>query len=62
MSLPNPRWLAAALVLLAVPSAQAQLKIAYAPTDFSAFRETGETWRMITKETPQPMTFEPYQL
>lgn len=37
-----------------------ELAFAYQPQDFSAFRETGETWRMITKETPQPMAFEPY--
>jgi hypothetical protein len=38
-----------------------QLEFAYQPQEFSAFRETGETWRVITKETPQPMTFEPYR-
>jgi len=37
-----------------------QLEFAYAPQDFSAFRETGESWQIITKETPQPTTFEPY--
>jgi hypothetical protein len=37
-----------------------QLEFAYAPRDFSTFRETGETWRVITKDTPQPLTFEPY--
>src|SRR5437868_6749215 len=38
-----------------------QLEFSYAPQDFSAFRETGESWRMITVDTPQPMTFEPYR-
>jgi hypothetical protein len=38
-----------------------QLELAYQPRDFSAFRETGATWRIITKETPQPLTFEPYR-
>src|SRR5262245_38491546 len=36
------------------------LEFAYAPRDFSAFRETGESWRIITTDTPQPTTFEPY--
>jgi hypothetical protein len=38
-----------------------QLEFPYAAQDFSAFRETGETWRVITKDTPQPLTFEPYR-
>jgi hypothetical protein len=37
------------------------LEFAYSPQDFSAFRESGETWQKITIETPQPMTFEPYR-
>jgi hypothetical protein len=37
------------------------LEFAYQPRDFSAFRENGETWKIITKETPQPLTFEPYR-
>ena len=37
------------------------LEFAYAPQDFSPFRETGETWRIITTDTPQPTTFEPYR-
>jgi len=37
-----------------------QLEFAYQPQDFLSFRETGETWRVITQETPQPLTFEPY--
>jgi hypothetical protein len=36
-----------------------QLEFGYAARDFSAFRETGESWRVITHETPQPTTFEP---
>ena len=37
-----------------------QLEFAYQPLDFSSFRETGEMWRTITTDTPQPLTFEPY--
>lgn len=36
-----------------------QLEFAYKPRDFSAFRETGESWRVITPEVPQPTEFEP---
>jgi hypothetical protein len=36
------------------------LEFAYPPQDFSAFRETGESWKTITTDTPQPTTFEPY--
>jgi hypothetical protein len=35
------------------------LEFGYPERDFSAFRETGESWRVITHETPQPTTFEP---
>ncbi len=35
------------------------LEFAYQPIDFRAFRETGASWKMITKDTPQPTTFEP---
>jgi hypothetical protein len=38
-----------------------ELQFAYQPQDFSAFRETGETWRKITVDTPQPLGFEPYR-
>ncbi len=31
----------------------------YAPRDFSAFRETGASWRVLTSETPEKKTFEP---
>lgn len=37
-----------------------ELQFAYPPQDFSAFREMGETWQVITTATPQPTTFEPY--
>jgi hypothetical protein len=36
------------------------LEFSYQPQDFSSFRETGETWQIITTATPQPTTFEPY--
>ena len=35
------------------------LEFAYQPQDFRAFRETGESWRVLTAENPQPTTFEP---
>lgn len=35
------------------------LNIAYAPTNFSDFRENGRSWKIITKHTPQPRAFEP---
>ncbi len=44
-----------------VPIDTPQLELAYSPQDFAAFRETGETWRKITIDTPQPLTFEPYR-
>ena len=31
-----------------------QLDISYTPTDFRAFREMGETWKIITPDRPQP--------
>lgn len=31
------------------------LDIAYEPRDFSAFREKGASWQVLTKDTPQPM-------
>lgn len=33
--------------------------IAYQPTDFSAFRESGATWSLITKDVPQSAEFQP---
>ncbi len=35
------------------------LDIAYTPTDFSDFRENGLSWKLITKHTPQPRSFQP---
>ena len=43
------------------PVATPHLEFAYQPRDFSAFRETGASWQIITKDTPQPTTFEPYR-
>lgn len=42
------------------PIATPELEFAYQPQDYSAFRETGETWQVLTTATPQPTTFEPY--
>ena len=36
-----------------------ELEFGYQPQDFRAFRETGESWRVVTVETPQPTTFDP---
>ena len=36
-----------------------QLEFAYKPQDFRAFRETGESWRIITTDVAQPMGFNP---
>lgn len=36
------------------------LEFDYAPRDFATVRENGATWRRITSDTPQPLTFEPY--
>jgi hypothetical protein len=36
------------------PLATPQLAIAYTPTDFRAFREMGESWKILTPGTPQP--------
>lgn len=41
------------------PIATPQLEFAYQPQDFRAFRETGESWKVLTPEVPQPTTFEP---
>jgi hypothetical protein len=35
------------------------LEFAYPPQDFSAFRETGESWRVLTPDLPPPAAFEP---
>jgi hypothetical protein len=42
------------------PMETPHLEFAYQPQDFAVFRENGASWRIITKETPQPLTFEPY--
>ena len=36
-----------------------ELEFGYQPQDFRAFRETGESWQVVTVETPQPTTFAP---
>lgn len=36
-----------------------ELEFGYEPLDFRALRETGESWRVVTAETPQPTTFDP---
>lgn len=36
-----------------------ELEFAYAPQDFSELCETGESWRVITPEMPEPTRFEP---
>ena len=38
------------------------LDFAYQPRDFSAFRETGESWQVLTTALPQPTAFEPQPL
>lgn len=35
------------------------LRLPYAARDFSAFRETGASWRVLTSETPEKKGFEP---
>ena len=35
------------------------LEFGYEPQDFSPFRETGESWQVVTIDTPQPVTFAP---
>jgi len=36
-----------------------ELEFSYAPKDFRAFCETGESWRVITPDMPEPTTFIP---
>jgi hypothetical protein len=36
-----------------------ELDFSYAPQDFRDFRETGESWRVITPDMPEPSTFQP---
>jgi hypothetical protein len=42
------------------PVATPELEFDYEQRDFSAFRETGQSWEIITSQTPQPTTFQPY--
>ncbi|MFN0198955.1 MAG: hypothetical protein ACKVT0_19585 [Planctomycetaceae bacterium] len=35
------------------------LKTPYQTQDFAAFREMGESWKIVTKETPEPKDFRP---
>ncbi|MBL8850052.1 MAG: hypothetical protein JNG89_10220 [Planctomycetaceae bacterium] len=39
-----------------------ELEIAYQPMDFSAMREMGGSWKVLTKDTPEPPRFEPGDL
>jgi hypothetical protein len=41
------------------PTDTPHLEFGYEARDFSAFRETGESWRVVTTDTPQPARFEP---
>jgi hypothetical protein len=41
------------------PIATPQLEFSYTPQDFSAFRETGESWKVIAPDMPEPRTFQP---
>ena len=36
-----------------------QLKFAYEPVDFRAMREMGDTWKIITPDTPEPKGLDP---
>ena len=36
-----------------------ELEFSYAPKDFRSFCETGESWRVITPDMPEPTTFQP---
>lgn len=35
------------------------LTFAYSPTDFSQFRENGASWKVLTRDTPEPIEFTP---
>lgn len=35
------------------------LEWSYSPTDFSAFRESGASWKVLTRDTPEVKVFEP---
>jgi len=38
------------------------LEFGYVPIDFTAMRETGASWKVLTKDTPEPPRFEPGDL
>jgi hypothetical protein len=41
------------------PLATPQLEIAYAPRDYRAMREMGDSWKIITEEIPEPPGIDP---
>lgn len=41
------------------PVATPELEFSYTPRDFSAFCETGESWKVITPDMPEPRSFQP---
>lgn len=41
------------------PISTPNLEWSYSPADFSAFRETGASWEVLTRETPEEKGFEP---
>jgi hypothetical protein len=41
------------------PVATPELEFSYAPQDFRDVRETGESWRVITADMPEPTKFQP---
>ncbi len=45
--------------LQAASVATPHLEFAYPPRDFRALREMGATWKIITKDTPEPMGIKP---
>lgn len=38
-----------------------ELEFGYPAQDFRAFREAGESWQVVTVDTPQPQTFDPFK-
>jgi hypothetical protein len=41
------------------PQETPQLEISYAAQDFRAFCETGESWKLLTADMPEPLDFQP---
>jgi hypothetical protein len=41
------------------PLVTPHLEFSYQPVDFRGMRENGRSWEIITRQTPQPTTFEP---